>query len=492
MNNYKQEIERINDKMEKLERDGIILDIDLSFNKQQKVEKNKWSYECLKLYKNTLEVINNLDIIAKDTFIQPFHDSRLLNDDNSFNIHNFHEYIKKDKERLFNKLLAHPEKPLQRHSEIREALDNFIDTVEREPQPIIIQYEKMVYEPLELQKELKKIKEDKKTETPLMKISKEYLNLFIDDEYYNKVENFFHQMYSFCTNDKEYKQSIKDEKDKKSLVEKNKLDFLQFLFVFFLFSTSSNYNTVLNFSYPIYKKIGKNDIDAKKAYIKEGYNISDDEKFTETKRSLKFFTENNRSDFLIRTNNFININNRFYNGRISLIKDSFKLEKNKNLKTANAIMDFYHMQEQYMTIDSLFNFSKIDKKNCKDKIKSNMKSIKDKLENKYRNSKYSDIPDLFEEILKNQESFFKIDDSKTTESLDEDYFDFNCNYSTGIIFSKLTTKYNPEGVNEILEDFESILYNTAARVSDPHFPEKQKEDYYKQLTIFFPEVYKFI
>lgn len=39
MTSYEQEIETINDKMEKLEQDGIILVDDLSFNKQQKIRK---------------------------------------------------------------------------------------------------------------------------------------------------------------------------------------------------------------------------------------------------------------------------------------------------------------------------------------------------------------------------------------------------------------------------------------------------------------------
>ncbi|WP_288983907.1 hypothetical protein, partial [uncultured Treponema sp.] len=60
MTSYEQEIETINDKMEKLEQDGIILVDDLSFNKQQKIRKNKWTYDCLKLHKNILEVINHL------------------------------------------------------------------------------------------------------------------------------------------------------------------------------------------------------------------------------------------------------------------------------------------------------------------------------------------------------------------------------------------------------------------------------------------------
>lgn len=256
MTSYEQEIETINDKMEKLEQDGIILVDDLSFNKQQKIRKNKWTYDCLKLYKNILEVINHLGIIDKDSFIQPFHESRLLNDDNSFNIHNFHEYIKKDEKGLFNKLLAHPEKPLQLHSKIGEALNNFLDTVEKEPQPIIIKYEKMVYKPIELQKELKRIiaDENKKTETPLIKILKEYLDLFINDDYYNEVELFFEQMYNFCENDTKYKQSISGEREINALRERNKLDFLELLFDFFLISTSSKYKVLLNFTYPIYHR----------------------------------------------------------------------------------------------------------------------------------------------------------------------------------------------------------------------------------------------
>ena len=66
--------------------------------------------------------------------------------------------------------------------------------------------------------------------------------------------------------------------------------------------------------------------------------------------------------------------------------------------------------------------------------------ILERLEKKYKDTQYADIPDLFEELLKKQEIFFKISDAEIPENLDEDYFDFNCNYSTGIIFSKLTTK----------------------------------------------------
>lgn len=489
MTSYEQEIETINDKMEKLEQDGIILVDDLSFNKQQKIRKNKWTYDCLKLYKNILEVINHLGIIDKDSFIQPFHESRLLNDDNSFNIHNFHEYIKKDEKGLFNKLLAHPEKPLQLHSKIGEALNNFLDTVEKEPQPIVIKYEKMVYKPIELQKELKRIiaDENKKTETPLIKILKEYLDLFINDDYYNEVELFFEQMYNFCENDTKYKQSISGEREINALRERNKLDFLELLFDFFLISTSSKYKVLLNFTYPIYIE--------QSFYYYQNLCIEGYKTYRKTQKSLIFFAEKNNNDFYSTTQNFINNNNKFFNGKISKVKKEieFRLYEAKKLKAANAVLDCYHMQEQYKSIDSVFNFKKIDRAICSNKLKANMKSIKEKLEKKYKDTQYADIPDLFEELLKKQEIFFKISDAEIPENLDEDYFDFNCNYSTGIIFSKLTTKYNPEGVNEVLENFETIVYNAAARVSDPsHFPKKQIEDYFKQLTIFFPEVYEYI
>lgn len=529
MSEYEQEIERINDKMKKLERDGIILDADLLFNKQQKTKKNKWIYDCLKLYKNILDVINHLGIIDKDSFIHPFHESRLLNDDNSFNIHNFHEYIKKDEEGLFNKLLAHPEKPLQLHSEIREALNNFIDTVEKEPQPIIVKYEKMVYEPVELQKELKRIIEDenKKTETPLIKISKEYLDLFINDDYYNQVENFFNQMYNFCTNDKEYKYSIKDERDKKSLIEKNKLDFLQFLFVFFLSSSSYNLNKVLDFSYPIYKKLGKIDIIAKSAYNNEGYSTEDDENYKEARETLVFFSGRNRSNFFETTETFIKKENIFYNGKIIYTKELDKIraerfkairefetaknneekskadkkkkeaeneikEASRRFKAAKAVEDLYQKQENYKSIDSIFKFDEI--KICSNKLNANMKSIKEKLEQRYKTSEHQDISELVIELLKKQKKFFKINNSEIPQNLDDEYFSsFDNNISKEEKYEKLGGKYNPEGLNEALQNFETIVYNTAARVSDPrHFSEKLTEDYYKQLTVFYPEVYSFV
>ena len=347
----------------------------------------------------------------------------------------------------------------------------------------------MVYKPIELQKELKRIiaDENKKTETPLIKILKEYLDLFINDDYYNEVELFFEQMYNFCENDTKYKQSISGEREINALRERNKLDFLELLFDFFLISTSSKYKVLLNFTYPIYIE--------QSFYYYQNLCIEGYKTYRKTQKSLIFFAEKNNNDFYSTTQNFINNNNKFFNGKISKVKKEieFRLYEAKKLKAANAVLDCYHMQEQYKSIDSVFNFKKIDRAICSNKLKANMKSIKEKLEKKYKDTQYADIPDLFEELLKKQEIFFKISDAEIPENLDEDYFDFNCNYSTGIIFSKLTTKYNPEGVNEVLENFETIVHNAAARVSDPsHFPKKQIEDYFKQLTIFFPEVYEYI
>lgn len=492
MNSYEQKIQRITEKREQLKNEGISLNDVISFTKKQKIKKNKWNDDCLKLYKDTLEVINKVGIVDKDCIIQTFHDSNILNEDNSFNLHNFHEYIKKHEEELYNKLLAHPEKPLQYHSDVRKSLRLFIETVKKEPKPVILEYENMIDEPIELQKELKQIRESfkEKEESSLIKISKEYLDLFLNDDYYKQVERFFYQMYDFCKNDKEYKESIKDERDIKSLREKNKLDFLESLFLFFLISNSFNLNIVLNFSYPIYKKL-------KRSYNYKSLDIQYNGKYEYIviNESLKFFSDINRINFFNETNNFINVNNKFFNGKISKVEKEFKLNETGNLKVANAVLDYYHMQADFLSIDSLFDFhSRFERSYLAKKLEANLKAIKENLEEKYIDTEYSDIPDLFVKLLEKQEIFYKIDNSKDAENLDDEYFDlFGNSLSTKEKYEKLGGKFNPKGLNKVLENFETIVYNTAVRVADPHFhfPKEQTKDYYKQLTVFFPEVYNF-
>lgn len=503
MNTYEQLIEFINDRKK-------YFDAKIGEDKTYEKKKCKWNSECLMRYKNLVETLNNSNLQDKDNLIQMTYD--IVFKDNVVNFHNVSgSHIKE----IIQNFIDHPEK-LQTHSDIREAFADFRKAVENEPIKPITMYKKLTDEPIEIQiavkdqyGKIRKNEKESKQENILYSVSKDYLNLFIDKQYYGEaVETFFDNMYNFCEDGKDNRYSIpkqhhalvvtRDNNQENTLKNKyytktnvplneikegNKLEFLMNLYIFLLEPISLNLENLKKTSYPILKDETSNE--------REG---------------MIFFVEKNNSSFWDVTNNFININNKFYLGKIEKKETAEEIRKNMDEeerddleKTTNAILDYYHMQKNYKSINSIFNFSEqpIDKNNeCKQRLKTNIETIKETLEERYQGSIYFDISEIFIKLLNEQKYFYKLLDKDFSEEnvqRSPEQEEYLCTFGNSLNNDEkekiLSSKFNPDNINKSLENYETILYNIAARVLDPHITEKQKEDYFKQLTVFYPDVY---
>lgn len=505
MGRYEQIIDFIDNT--KKEVDENIKEYEITYRRKRDI----WNSECLSLYKNFVEVLHNSNLKDKNNLIQMTYDI-IFKD----NVVNFHNVPGKHENDIINNFLAHQEKPLT-HSEIRNTFEAFRKAAKNEPP--ITKYTELANEPVEIQiavkdqlAKIKKNEKDRKTENILYSVSKDYLNLFIDENYYDKeVETFFDNIYNFCEDDKDkqYREPTqlhgllvkRDNKQVNSLQKKqytktnvpineikedNKQGFIENLYKFLLHPISLCLEELKTTDYPIQQKISNNS---------EVLNI---------RKTIDFFVEKNNSAFWEITNNFININNKFYLGKIQE-NDNHKKEFNNMSEkerdtlenTTNAVLDYYHMQNQYKSIISLFNFSEpISKNNVSKGLKTNIESIKENLKETYQGTIYSDIPEIFVKLLKEQKYFYKISNKDVSEKNvqrtleQEEWLNmFGENYKNDKKEKLLMSKFKPNNINKALINYESIIYNIAAKVLDPHIPESQKNEYFKQLTIFYPEVY---
>ncbi len=536
MNTYEQEIELVNLKMDKLE--GKVQDesIDITFNRRKQID--KWTYECLEKYMFFLMKLNNPIVKNMDNIIQTFR--KHMN--GCFNITNFHSYIKKNENSLKDLIAPYPD--------LETAYSDFIEQVKKEPSNTEIMYKK-IYEPYDLQKIIKKRLNKLDTSA---RIQKDFLDLFCNECYYDKVDSFFTNMYDYCDNSKQYRipkyyyedfvdtflETIDDEEDydnedekktkeiKKTLITNNKLTFLEILFTFLLYPTEYLLNYLYNeITYPILEQceiLSQWEIEAyfgehkntdrtiKKDLYLNKYGVGKvikskraaDHGYRYSEKTITFFDEKNHSHFFKDTNDFLNIYNKFFLGKIirkkleDIIKEAISNKELTDLeKTTEALLDYYHMQNTFHSIVALFKFQRIDKSYITNKIESNLSSIERTLKKKYpKNSKYSDIPGVFMDLLHEQQYFYKITINeiigKTVIRTNEQE-EYLCIFGNSINNDEkekiLSSKFNPDNINKSLENYETILYNIVARVKDPHITEKQKEDYFKQLTVFYPDVY---
>lgn len=502
MNSYEQIIDFIDNTKKGF--DENIKEYEITYRRKRDI----WNSECLSLYKNFLEVLYNSNLQDKENLIQMTY-TIVFKD----NVVNFHNVPGKHENDIIDNLLAHQEKPLT-HSDIRKALEDFRKATRNEP-PITM-YLELENEPGEIQtairEQLSKIKrneKDSKKENVLYSVSKDYLNLFIDENYYNKdVEAFFDKMYNFCEEgkDSQYcepnqlhgllvkrdnnqetssqkKQYTKTNVSIKEIKEDNKLGFIENLYNFLFYPISLYLEILKTTDYPIRQKLLNNSKNCEALYIR---------------KNIDFFVEKNNSTFWNVTNTFINTNNKFYLGKIQ--KKASPEEKSDDFEqTTNAVLDYYHMQNQYKSINSLFNFSEpINKNNVSKGLKTNIESIEENLKEKYQGTIYSDIPEIFVKLLKEQKYFYKISNKDVSEKNvqrtleQEEWLNmFGENYKNDKKEKLLMSKFKPNNINKALINYESIIYNIAAKVLDPHIPESQKNAYFKQLTVFYPEVYNF-
>ena len=100
----------------------------------------------------------------------------------------------------------------------------------------------------------------------------------------------------------------------------------------------------------------------------------------------------------------------------------------------------------------------------------------------YQGTIYSDIPEIFIKLLKEQKYFYKISNKDSSEKNvqrtpeQEEFLNgFGGNYNNDKKEKLLMSKFKPNNINKALINYESILYNIAARVLDPHIPESQKK-----------------
>lgn len=498
MNTYEQLIKFINDRKKDF-------DAKIGEDETYRKKKYKWNSECLMRYKNFVEILNNSNLQNKDNLIQMTYDIVFKDD-----VVNFHNVSGSHKNEIIDNFIAHPEKP-HTHSDIREAFADFCKAAKNEP---ITMYEELKDEPIEIQiavkdqsGRIKKNEKESKQENILYSVSKDYLNLFIDEQYYGgEVKTFFDNMYNFCedgkdnlycipkqhhalvvTRDNNQENTLKNKYYTKTNIplkkikEENKLGFLVNLYIFLLYPISLYLENLKKTSYPILKDETLNG-----------------------RESMNFFVEKNNSSFWDVTNNFININNKFYLGKIEKKETTEEIRKNMDEeecddleKTTNAILDYYHMQNNYKSIISIFNFSKpIDKNNVCKRLKTNIETIKETLEERYQGSICFDISEIFIKLLKEQKYFYKLSDKDFSEENvqrspeQEEYLNTFGNSNSNDKNEKcLKSKFKSKNIYKTLEGYETILYNIAARVLDPHITEKQKEDYFKQLTVFYPDVY---
>ena len=520
MNSYDDIIEFIN--AAKKGFDTNIKGYEITYRKRR----DTWNSECLSLYKEFIEILYNSNLKDKENLIQIT--SNIVFKDN---VVNFHNVPGKHENEIIDYFLAHQEKPLT-DTNIRNAFEAFRKTVKNEP-PITL-YKELANEPIEIQTavreqlaKIRKNEKDSKKENILYTVSKDYLNLFIDENYYNhEVDTFFDNIYKFCEDEKDnqygvpnyfhghtmdeerpeyfYNKKLEKIKEKKrsnqyiktkapinEIKEDNKQGFIENLYKFLLHPISLCLEELKITDYPIRQKI---------------LNNSNNSETLNIRKTIDFFVEKNDSAFWDVTNNFINTNNKFYLGKIKKNDNHKKEFKNEpenerdNLeKTSKAVLDYYHMQKQYKSIISLFNFSEpINKNNVSRELKTNIESIEENLKKKYQGTIYSDIPEIFIKLLKEQNYFYKFSSKDLSEKNvqrtpeQEEYLNMlGENYNNDKKEKLLMSKFKPNNINEALINYESILYNIAARVLDPHIPESQKKDYFKQLTVFYPEVYNF-
>lgn len=521
MISFESEIELLNQKRQKL----IHIENNTGRTSYKVQRKIGWNYACLSAYKSFLEILNRSQIPEKESILLKFHEEIVRESDNSINFHNFHVYLKKHEDLLTQFI------PLETKVGIK--CSNFLNQVKSEPSENIL-YEE-IYEAKELQKFIKeqlgKIGENnKEAENAIQKISTEYKNLFLDDNYNHKIEDFFSKMYEFCHKDeyentyhvpyyyyedladsiknlfdyklhKEITIEDKDNQDKRSLIENNKLQFLNTLYYFFLYPTEKLLNDTLKMTFPTVEKVKKPGYEetliTKRHYSFEPISQRNADKgFMYSQQNLQFFSEINENDFWKETNEYINLNNKFYLGRISEESEKQK-EKNERLLT-DAVLDVYHMQDVYKSIDSVFKFRGIDRTYLTKKIEINIKKAKEILQKKYAYTNYADIPDIFEELLKQQKYFYTVitDNNSSNDKEFKEFLDsFHTIDDNNMKEKILCGKYNSEGLNEFVKDFEAVVYNAAVIISGlhkNHFPEAKKADYYKQLTVLFPEIYTLI
>ena len=502
MNSYEQIINFINNTKKSF--DEKIKEYEITYRRNR----DRWNSECLSLYKNFIEVLYNSNLKDRNNLIQMTYDIVFKD-----NVVNFHNVPGKHENDIIDNFLTHQEKPLT-HPDIRKAFEDFRKATRNEP-PITM-YEELENEPVEIQtairdqlSKIKKNEKDSKKENILYSVSKDYLNLFIDEAYYDKeVEPFFDNMYNFCEDgkDEQYyepnqlhallvkrdnnqknslqkKQYTKTNVSIKEIKEDNKLGFIENLYNFLFYPISLCLEILKTTDYPIQQKLLNNTKNCESLSIR---------------KNIVFFVEKNNSTFWKVTNNFININNKFYLGKIK--KNASPEEKSDDLeKTTNAVLDYYHMQKVYKSIESLFNFSApVPRSNVAKRLKTNLKLIEETLKEKYQGTIYDDIPEIFIKLLKEQENFYKISEKEISEknarrTLEQEEWlnGFGELISNNKKEHYLKSKFKPKNINKTLINYETILYNIAAKVLDPHIPEDQKNDYFKQLTVFYPEVYKF-
>lgn len=536
MNIYEQEIELISKKMDKLEDKLQDESTDITYNRRKQID--KWTFECLEKYVYFLIKLNNSTIKNVDDIIQTFHKSM----DGCLNLTNFHTYLKKNEMSL--------RKLFYSDSDLQKAYSDFIEQVKKEPPNTKIMYRE-IYDPDDLQKLIKKeINKLKNHE----KIRKDFLNLFCDESYYEKVDNFFKNMYEYCNSSEQYRipkhyyadfidtcintieyefddgdDEKKAKKIKETLTTNNKLFYLETLFTFLLYPTEYLLNYLYEeITYPILEKckvISKWETEVfygehkyidktkNKDIYENKYGVNklikshrpSDRGYRYSEKTIDFFVNNNNSSFFKDTNDFINVYNKFFLGKVE--KKGIVENDNKNLSekqhndlgTIDAILDYYHMQNEYKSIDSLFRFHRVERSYLEKKIEENKERIKNCLQEKYAQSDYPDIPALFEDIIKNQKYFFTvISNNDSINDIEEnyekkEYFEEYKDISNDIkkVELALSSKFSSYNFNTLIKNYEAVVYNTAARLLDPHFSEKEKEVYFKQLTIFFPEVYNF-
>ncbi len=477
MSNYEEGIALIEFNKQKY---AYLNDLSRDIPHKEKTQKDKWNYECLILYKKFLETLNRSTIVnKKEEIIQMFNESIFRMEDKSANFRNFsgENYFGQYKESIENSICE--------DLAVKKQYEILIRKINDKSREVMYTDEEFEVDANSLrnliQKQYEKFcKNDGDSRCVLKKILERFYNMFFDTNYYKSVDKFFKEMYSFCQNgrDKDYQVPYFDDydflrEDRWTIVERindNKEFFLEVLYSFLMLPVTLLLNDIEELKFPV-----RNDAENK--------NVSE---------SLSFFCEKNNSDFFSDSKNFLDVNNQFYLGKISICKIE---DKDKDLRRAvKSVLEYYHMQKDCRSIDSLSDFhTRIKRSDLTKALESNMTTIKEELEKKYSDTEYSDIPDLFVELLKKQKIFFKIDNSKDTGNLDDEYFNlYGYNISKEEKYEILGGKYNLKGLNEELENFEIIVYNAAVRVSDPHFPEKQREDYYKQLTVFFPEVYSLL
>lgn len=466
MIDIKKELEIIDFQISKL-----YIDNDENFYNPEIIKK-KWTRSCLEEYKKFIQTLENVNT---EKIIELFRKNKYRNVDNTINVYNLYQSIEEFEKDSVELILSHPERPFS-YSSIREQYSKFIDVIKKGPEIIYFDYEDLIIEnPIELRKIVRKQMHllIQKEQTQINKIYREYLNLFCDNNYYFIVENFFCRIYDFCSDDMEYNIPNKDILGKKlyidDLKQNNKERFLEELYYFFLNSNSLRLNNLLEKPlFPIIKR-------------------------TEINESLNFFSNKNNCDFIEKTNLFINNDNRFFLGKIvKILKSTNDIEMEK---AVNAVLDLYHMQENFSNIDSIFKFSRIKSDDLQKNIDSNLGTIKEILEKKYKHID-SHIPDLFLELLHKQKYFFKIENIHKHKKRTNDYEEYLDSFKNPISNDEkqriLESKCNPCNINKSLGNYEIVLYNAAARILNPHVSEKLKEDYLKQLAVFYPEVYRIV